>query len=116
MQQANLFAVMQPFILSDVVAHPVNHVLCDNLLNIACQKSAFREDYFVECEVNKSTIWYRWRKKHFLVQSVRLEIETKISSLVEQCASKIRALNKKKHLILRFSKKVFQKVFRKVFQ
>ena len=76
MQQANLFAVMQPFILSDVVAHPVNHVLCDNLLNIACQKSDFREDYFFSVRLKnlqygtvgakKTFFWYNlynWKLK-----------------------------------------------------
>ena len=44
-QQANLFAVMQPFILSDVAPPPVNQVLWDNTLNIACQTSGFRKDW-----------------------------------------------------------------------
>ena len=95
MQQANLFAVMQPFILSDVVAHPVNQVLCDNLLNIACQKSDFREDYFLSVRLKNLQYGTVGAKNIFLVQPVRLEIETKISSRVEQCAAKIRALNKK---------------------
>ena len=65
------------------------------MTTIACQKSDFREDYFFSVRLKNLQYGTVGAKNMFLVQPVRLEIEAKISSRVEQCAAKIRALNKK---------------------